>query len=156
MKLIQGENNLDCILAAAAMVMGINLVELKKSIGHDGSEIIFPNAPEPYCFRGFHIQEIIDQAFQNNWSVMYIQKHFGLEPFIGNDPVFTIDVNDKRINNYLTNFPGIIAGVKGNRNHAVAWNGEMVYDPSGFVYSLREFDYNIKEFWAFSKIKIVP
>ena len=156
MNLIKGENNLDCILASAAMIMGISLSDLKINIGHDGCEIIFPNSPDPYCRRGFHIQEIIDQAFKLGWSVMYIQKHFGLEPFIGNDPVFTIDVSDKRLNNYLINLHGIIAGVNGSKNHAVAWDRKMVYDPSGKIYPLQEFDYNIKEFWAFSKIKIAP
>ncbi len=153
MNLIKGENNLDCILAAAAMVMDIDLVELKKKIGHGGHEIIFPNSPEPYCRRGFHIQEIIDQAFQLNWSVMYIQRQFGLEPFIGDDPTFIIDVHDKRLVAYLTSFPGIIAGVNGNKNHAVAWDGKMIYDPSGRIYSLIEFNYDIQEFWAFSKLK---
>ena len=152
MDLIKGENNLDCILAAAAMVMDIDLVELKKLIGHDGSEIIFPNSPEPYCCRGFHIQEIIDQAFLNGWSVMYIQREFGLEPFIGEDPPFIINVPDKRMATYLKKFPGIIAGANNNKNHAVAWNGKMIYDPSGRIYSLREFNYNIQEFWAFSSI----
>ncbi len=152
MNLIRGENNLDCILAAAAMVMGQNLVDLKIQIGHDGKEIIFPNAPEPYCFRGFHIQEIIDQAFQLGWSVMDIQVHPGLEPFIGNDPVFPLPYPPQRINNYLTNLPGIIAGVRGCKNHAVAWDRKMIYDPSGRIYSIKDFDYEIKEFWAFSKM----
>ena len=151
MKLIQGENNLDCILTAAAMVMGINLIELKERIGHDGKEIIFPNAPEPYCRRGFHIQEIVDQAFLSGWSVMYIQKLFGLEPFIGNDPVFVIPFSLKRLSVYLKKFPGIIAGVAGSKNHAVAWDGKMIYDPGGKIYPLREFSYAIREFWAFSK-----
>ncbi len=152
MDLIKGENNLDCILAAAAMVMDIDLVELKKLIGHDGSEVIFPNSPVPYCYRGFHIQEITDQAFLNGWSVMYIQRKFGLEPFIGEDPPFAINVYDKRMATYLKRFPGIIAGVSDNKNHAVAWDGRMVYDPSGSVYTLREFNYDIQEFWAFSKL----
>ena len=151
MDLIKGENNFDCILAAAAMVMDTDLAELKKLIGHAGSEVIFPNASEPYCFRGFHIQEIIDQAFLNNWSVMYIQRKFGLDPFIGQDPSFIINVSSKRMATYLKKFPGIIAGVSNNKNHAVAWDGKMIYDPSGSVYTLREFNYDIQEFWAFSK-----
>ena len=152
MKLIKGENNLDCILAAAAMVMDENLAELKKRIGHDGKERIFPSAPEPYCFRGFHIQEIIDQAFQMGWSVMYIQRQFGLDPVIGNDPVFVINVHDKRLSVYLKKFPGIIAGISNNKTHAVAWDGKMIYDPGGKIYPLREFNYAVREFWAFSKI----
>ncbi len=151
MNLIKGENNLDCILASAAMVMDINLSELKKRIGHDGKEIIFPNAPEPYCRRGYHIQEIIDQAFLDGWSVMDIQVHPGLDPFIGDDPAFPLPFPPKRIHNYLFNLPGIIAGVRDNRNHAVAWDGNMIYDPSGLIYPLTGFDYNIIEFWAFSK-----
>ncbi len=151
MELIKGENNLDCILAAAAMVMGIDLVELKKIIGHDGHEIIFPNAPEPYCRRGFHIQEIIDQAFLGGWSVMYIQRQFGLDPFIGDDPSFFIEVSNKRMATYLKKFPGIIGGRSVDKSHAVAWDGKMIYDPGGRIYSLIEFNYDIQEFWAFSK-----
>ncbi len=152
MNLIKGENNLDCILAAASMVMDIDLVELKKLIGHDGSEVIFPSSPVPYCYRGFHIQEITDQAFLNGWSVMYIQRQFGLEPFMGDDPKFRIYTSDKRMATYLKKFPGIIGGRSDDSSHAVAWDGKKVYDPRGKIYSLKEFNYDIQEFWAFSLV----
>ena len=63
MEFQRGENNHDCFLASAAMVMDVPLSELKERIGHNGNEVVFPSIEEPYCFRGFHNQEIIDLAF---------------------------------------------------------------------------------------------
>jgi len=151
MDLIKGGSNFDCILAAAAMVMDIDLGELKTRIGHDGSETIFPNLSEPYCRRGFHMQEIIDQAFLNGWSVMSIEVKFGLDPFNGDDPGFIVPVEQKRISVYLKKFPGIIAGKRDDGNHAVAWNGRMIYNSAGHIYPLKEFKYYVEQFWAFCK-----
>ena len=147
----KGENNRDCILASAAMVMDIPIKELKDRIGHDGGEKIF-DAPEPYCFRGFHIQEIIDQAFLNGWSVMNIQAQPGLSPYLGTGEPYMLDLPELRIKTYLKRFPGIIAGVMPGRNHAVAWNKRKIFDPSGKEYGLKDFEFVIKEFWAFSKV----
>ena len=149
MYLQRGENNRDCILASAAMVMDEPLADLKKRIGHDGGKKVF-DAPEPYCYNGFHIQEIIDQAFLYNWSVMNIQAH----PATGqvNGPgVYPLPINDNRINVYMKRFPGIVAGVLGGHTHAVAWDRKNIFDPSGFVYKLKEYKFQIHEFWAFSR-----
>ena len=151
MELQKGESNVDCILAAAAMVMDIPIKDLRNKIGHDGGEKIF-DAPEPYCFRGFHMQEIIDQAFLNSWSVMNVQSEPGLAPYTGTGDPFMLTFNDNRIKTYLSRFSGIIAGVQMGSTHAVAWDGKRIYDPGGRIYKLSEFEYIIKELWLFSKI----
>ena len=46
---------LNCLLHAFQTVTGLNLIE---RLGHDGSEIIYPDLPEPICRRGFHTQEL--------------------------------------------------------------------------------------------------
>ncbi|MFW9874532.1 MAG: hypothetical protein ACFFG0_15610, partial [Candidatus Thorarchaeota archaeon] len=141
MYLQKGTDQIDCMLAAAAMVMDIPLAELKERIHHDAFEKIFPNAPEPMCYRGYHIQEIIDQAFLNGWHVMEIQTKPSLVCFAdGNkDSEFFIPINDNRIKVYLGNFSGIIGGIlPGITAHAVAWDHKekKIYDPCGEVYKL--------------------
>lgn len=157
MYLQKGTNQLDCLLTSAAMVMDVPLAELKEKIGHDGFEKIFI-APEPYCFRGYHIQEIIDQAFLNGYTVMHVETEPSLISFLNTNKnaEFFIPVNKNRIKIYLDNFPGIIGGViPGVTAHAVAWcnKDKKIYDPCGEVYTLKDYKLKIKDFWAFIKSK---
>ena len=154
MNLQKGQNKLDCLLAAAAMVMDEPLEDLKKRIGHDGFEKVFPNSYEPYCYRGYHIQEIIDQAFLNGWAVINIEVSPNQVSFLGNDKLFKIPINENRLNVYLNKFPGIIAGViPGVTAHASAWDNKskQIFDPAGEVYKLKDYKLQIVEFWAFSR-----
>lgn len=154
MKLIKGKSNRDCFLVAAAMVLGVEPEDLTKKIGHDGGQVVFPNTREPYCFRGFHRQEIIDCAVSYRYSVMSVESKPGHVPFVGDDPPFYLEHNKYRLTAYLNRFVGIIGGVtQGRSAHAVAWDGEFIYDPVGLIYNLEDFEYEIIEFLAFAKIQ---
>ena len=57
MKLITQENRYSCVVCAFAMASARSVNDLIVSVGHDGSEIMFPDSDHPW--RGFHVQEMI-------------------------------------------------------------------------------------------------
>lgn len=130
-------NRWSCLPKAFAMAIGIHWEFLIEMIGHDGSEIIWSELPEPYRRRSFHIQEITDALFKLKYSVTTIDAELitmpakeGVEPFI---------IKDKgRMGRYLySGNTGVLVGktITGNR-HAVYWNGIMIHDPNGTEYGL--------------------
>lgn len=47
-----------CLLDSFAMCLDIDPAIITKELGHDGSQIIWPGHYDPYCRRGFHIDEM--------------------------------------------------------------------------------------------------
>ena len=58
MKIQKQPNRWSCLPTSFAMILDVDVNELIRKIGHDGSEILWPNLEEPYCRRAFHIEEI--------------------------------------------------------------------------------------------------
>jgi hypothetical protein len=103
-------------------------------IGHDGSNIIWPQLAEPLCRRSFHMQECLLAAF----GLGYGFTGFDLRACGGPnaDNLITLD-HSERIRELMWFTPGVILGVgRLGINHAVAWDGEKVYDPCGAIYKL--------------------
>src|SRR5260221_108718 len=73
MNLQKQPNRWSCLPTAFAMVLDISVKEVITEIGHDGSEIVYPNLEEPKCRRAFHIQELIDFAISIGVSVVPIE-----------------------------------------------------------------------------------
>ena len=140
-----------CLAESAAMALNMPYADLIKEIGHDGSEIIFPELPEPGKRRGFHMQEIIDVAIKKGYAVTPI------EPLPCSTPdglkVYTVHFEIKRFQNHLENTRGIITGMKRKWRHAVYWADSYILDPIGKVYNFDSLNMNIDCFWLFSKIK---
>ena len=59
MQLLKPYSNYSCFLDAAAMVCDLTQEQLIEKIGHNGSEVLWPELPSPHCFRGFHLAEIL-------------------------------------------------------------------------------------------------
>ena len=149
MKLITG----NCLLASAAMVMDVHPDVLTELIGHDGKEIIFPKLPMPISIRGFHIQEVIDCAFEYGYSVTEIQALPSLTPDHKHEYLIKFNIsNDERFLRHITYHKGIITGETKKCGHAVAWDGEMVFDPRGCICKFDSFDMDILNFYRFDKI----
>jgi hypothetical protein len=66
-------NRWSCLVTAFAMALDIPVAELIRLVGHDGSEIVNPELPEPGCRRGFHIQEMIEACWSQGHSVTPIE-----------------------------------------------------------------------------------
>jgi hypothetical protein len=129
------------------MVLDLRVEDLIKTVGHDGSEIIHPELPEPACRRAFHIQEMMKVALQQGYAVTPFTAIMITEAPSGQlhhaeDPDFMSLVWANQ---------GVLTGHSSftNTPHAVAWNGKVVYDPIGVRYELGNF--TIREFWMLCK-----
>ena len=144
-----------CLLASAAMVLDINREKLIEIIGHDGGEIVFPDQPEPMKRQGFHIQEIIDIAYDMCYEVTAIE----VMPSSTSDGKnnFDIEIADhhERLMCHMRGNPGIITGRSRKMHHAVAWDGYKVYDPVGKIYPFNDIKMGIQVYYRFTKIKSV-
>jgi hypothetical protein len=92
------------------MVMEVELSELIESIGHDGSEKVFPDLKPPMCYAGFDISEIIDDAMRRGWSVTLVETMPTCTPDGENvRDVYPESKIKERVDWYLTRFDGIAA-----------------------------------------------
>lgn len=154
MKHVRQPNRWSCSVASAAMVMGLTVEELIESIGHDGSEEVFPDLPVPIKYAGFTISEIIDDAMRRGWSVTGIETMPRCTP--DGDNVRDVYPESKlmeRFEWYLDRFDGIAYGI-GNRNwHVIAWSKEerRWHDPSGPILQHDTPSIDIATFYAFCK-----
>ncbi len=127
-------NRWSCLATAFAMALDINVEDLIKDLGHDGSQILFPELDENGR-AGHHIQEIMDYCLANSVRVvtidaMPLSKYPGFEgrQYCSDEHL------QGRMAHYLENYYGVLAGsTKEGYNHAVAWNGEKIYNPAGII-----------------------
>lgn len=123
-------NGWSCLPTSLAMLLGREPREIIEAIGHDGSEICFPDKEPPENRRAFHAQEIVDVALANFETPIFIMKQPDELP-----------VHPDRFSNYLASAPGILLGVgQVGSPHAVAWDGERIWDPRGEKYTIDKFD----------------
>lgn len=142
MKLIKQPNKWSCLPTSFAMVLECDLSYILRSIGHDGSDIVNPNAPEPFNRRSFHLQEL--QEFI--WNHGFFLTQFDANPCLliteYSSPLFIRKAkeNNKILKKLLKENIGVIVGEpQPGKQHAVAWNKKLVYDPNGLRYPVEEF-----------------
>jgi len=155
MKLLLQSNRWDCLPTAFAMCMDILPVEIFEYLGHDGSEKLWPELEEPYCYRSFHIEEMIDFAL----SFMYCPVMVSRSPYYTPKYAFNEDQcanglhlisacfpygeqAEDRFLNHISRWNAVLLGeTKSGKPHAVAWcsDEERIFDPEGFKYPLDEF-----------------
>lgn len=125
-----------CSVTALAMAMDIIPEQLMREMRHDGSEIWWPENPEPTCRRGYHIQELIDVALLHRVALIEIQ----IQPSgcaTPNGRVIDLPVEpEERYMNALAWAPCIIHAMGSERAHWLAWDGHEIYDPTGIKYPL--------------------
>jgi hypothetical protein len=113
-----------CMLTAYAMCLDVEADVLISEIGHDGSEIIWPQLREPLSRRGFHVQEM-------NLSCL----RRGFAPIWWDDPMMSQSCQEAPILSKDYPLAELIRksplGVVFNGNHAWAWDGSLMYNPSG-------------------------
>ena len=132
MILQQTKNAWSCLPTAFAIAFGCPVDNLIESIGHDGSEIVWPRYFEPMRRRGFHIQEIIHVLYQLGTTVTPIEAYSRLAPtesvqprLIDNTEIFERIVRTTR---------GVLTGATARCGHAVAYDHGIICDPRGHVY----------------------
>ncbi len=136
------------------MALGIPVTMLIKLVGHDGSEIVWPELSEPLRRRGHHVQEMIYVAHQLEFSVTPFEAFpvslgkAGAEPFT----VPMIPQAGERMPRIMDGTTGVVTGENPKRRpHAVAWDGRSLIDPGGLDYGIG--DFHMETYWLVRKIK---
>jgi len=158
MRHLMQPNRWSCSITSAAMVMGITIQELVDEIGHDGSNKVFPDLPEPMCFAGFDISEIVDAAFDLGWSMTPINTIPTCTPDGENiRDVYPESKIMDRVNHYLDHFDAIGMGQRygGNNWHTIAWSKDEQrwHDPSGPILQKDKPPIQLATLWVFSKLE---
>jgi len=127
------------------MVLDVDPEWMIKHLGHDGEEVWWPEKIGAKKIKSFHIQEIIDIAHLVGWGLMPIQLYPCSAPDVGTSPrkIYADREAEIRFMSWLDNKKAILIV---DNSHAVAWDGEKVYDPKGFIKSLE--DYSVQEAWV--------
>lgn len=113
------------------MALSIPLKEMIRRIGHDGSEVLWPELKRPW--RSFHIQECIQVAYTLGYSVTHFEKEFYSTP---NGVLHYAQHGEFEIKQ------GVLLGISNGVHHAVGVDGRMIYDPNRDVrYPLDSFQW---------------
>jgi hypothetical protein len=160
MNLLKSSNN-DCVAAAMAMVIGCKMSVVTSRL--------FTNLDTPFHAPFHELPKVPDMTVICEYM---LQRGLAMVPFERNPqcsphpdcppvPVYPFreagQVGGRFLDGplavwerQLTLGPGLIEGSVGEMGHMVAWSGDSVYDPRGFIYSLNvadKFDFVPKRFW---------
>ena len=128
------------------MVLDRPYNELIKVLGHDGSDILWPDLQDPYRRRAFIEPEIQFLFWRYDMVLVDFVPNVAYKPAassIFKYFKFNIDV-------MLENYDGILLGeFKLGKKHAVAWNHEegVIYDPTSCT-KQSICDFNVSHFKA--------
>lgn len=143
-KLIKQPNAWSCTACAFAMACGVSLEKFIEKIGHDGSEIMFPDLSEPMNRKGFPIPECIKVCL--NWGLTCTPVDFNPKCGPASRHLFELD-HSEFANAMLKKYQGVLSG-KGRKNyHCVGWDGSKIYDPNGLVHDFENQYFTPEIFW---------
>lgn len=133
------------------MVLEVTVEKLIEVVGHDGSEVLWPDQPEPLCRKGHHIEEMQYVAYQFGYSLVPFVAKFEYNPGAVEDMPFAQYDFSGRFQTVLNVYSGILLGnyPRGNA-HAVAWNAteRCIYDPDGFIFAEDRNNFQAEAFFA--------
>lgn len=145
MKLQINPNAWSCVPTAFAMVLDMPVEDLIKETGHDGSEILYEDLPEPFRRRSFHLQEIVYILVKQKFAT------FPWHPYRCSSVEGEYMIEDEPHYEELLHLQGVFFGYRlgSSLPHAVAWNGQIIFDPIGARYPYDQF--KVEEFWPVVK-----
>lgn len=142
MKLLTQPNRWTCLITAYAMVFDETIDRLIELIGHDGSQIIWPQQDEPKRRAGHTHHEMQYVARRLGFFLADYKPCFGYAP-PGESKLMTRSFFGQWVD-VLAAHDGVLSGSYKGRtnNHAVAWSAKegLIYDPTGHTASIDEFD----------------
>jgi hypothetical protein len=114
------------------MATGLDPAKIIEFIGHTGEEKVWPDLPEPNCYRGFHLAELQLALLNFGFIPVFLPRAMFSQSVSTTAYYGHIDLERLEMNCVL--FAG---------NHAVAYNGISVYDPAGILKAFHPslFDY---------------
>lgn len=118
------------------MVLGKTVADITEYLGHDGSEIWFPEAAGNNQRRGFHMQEMFDYSLDLGYWPVYIES-------MPETAERLLPMPDGRFEQYLWQNNAVLLGRGADNSddqfHAAAWDQNNVFDPRGQEYDITEF-----------------
>ena len=159
MKLQKQPTAWSCLPTAFAMALDKPVEEIIKAIGHDGSEVYWPELESHWANRAFHVQELVDYCFWNEIAVVCIDampcfNHFDSRAVAKEVKYLSGLEYADRLERYLKSYFGVLVGTTNfNSGHAVAWDGENVFNPRGAIESLENANFNIMSFYILGKCR---
>jgi len=135
-------NGWSCLPTSFAMTLDVPVDKIISYMGHDGSEIYFPNRPDPFGRRAFHPQEIMPYALlMHNTAILQFDQTM----------LFLNKYRDIKEEDFSPTMAGLMCAKcrkvltgsldSGSRFHAVALDVDnIVYDPNGTKYTLDTLD----------------
>lgn len=134
-------NRWTCSVTALAYLLDEDVDKIIERIGHDGSERIWPELPDPKCRRSFHPQELLDVCLTFGGYLV----EFEADPLIGYSDsqfasVYPKHIGLSRLLSKMQRYSGLIYGEGAETMHWWALRKRQVYDPStDKVISIDEF-----------------
>ena len=130
-------NQWSCSVTAFAMALRFPVQQLIEELGHDGSEIIFPDLPEPMCRRGFHAQELILAAWRHDFACTPLELFPQTRSNCGQH-TYRVGMEDHlcwgRFKECIVTTFGILEGHGKSCHHAVHYRYGYIWDPDGDQY----------------------
>jgi hypothetical protein len=130
-----------CLVFSLAMLLDEDVDVLIQELGHDGMQKVF-KGPVPHCYNGHHMQEIIDVCIGRGHSLTPVEYFSRFASAI--DPedwraLYPSEDAALRFSRLIANRRGILIGCYRGHGHAVAWDGDIIWDPNGIQYPLSDF-----------------
>jgi len=146
---LQKQDGPHCLVYAAAMCLGVPAQEIHDFLGHDGTEVWWPEEDNISELRGIHIEEVIDFALEKCHKVFYpINIRPMSAPHDQAEPKCCFTYSDEWMRNRFYNRILAETAILVTPKHALAWDGYKIYDPRGHIIEIdRDNDFNISEAW---------
>ena len=160
MKLIQKPYKWGCLITSFAMALDVSVATLEQMIGHNGSDVLYPEVPDPFGRRGFHVQELIHVAWALGWSVTPYELLPSLQHALPRQRIkIEIDRpggNWQQFERMLRSTRGVVTGAGRYSGHAIAYDGPTIFDPDGWTYeysdkNCRERGFHTQCLWMVTK-----
>ena len=146
MKMVRNPNAWSCVPACFAMLLDIDINTMLDRIGHDGSEHVF-KGPRPW--KSFHLAECYRIALYYGYSCTQFPLHAKSSP--DGSQVYSIPKWNDWMQDMMSESEGILLGRGKHANHAIAWDGELSYDPATGLIS-KSLPFNAIEYIRFDLI----
>lgn len=125
------DNNWSCLLNAFARVLNERPSTLIKEIGHDGSEIVFPDLPSKFKRASFHPRELIDCCLARGYTVTQIERYPFSRTLISENK-HAVNIDPEKFFQHLSLGDGVLTGFfDSTQPHAVPWIDGCVIDDNG-------------------------
>lgn len=132
---------MDCLIQAAAVVLDTTPEQLVQEIGHDGQERVWSYNP-PFCYRGFHIQEIQNSALKRGKCLYLVERHPCSRPPLSGAEIYFLPEQEDLFFDTIHGGYGIALGEhpKTGVTHAGVLRDNLIWEPDGVTrWDLHEF-----------------